>query len=260
MWVKNWTELVISLVVGLAGSLANVALFGFVLNVQIPYLVPYTVDIRMEDSPQLIPSPLGNNLILLLSFGLQHSGMIRGPINSLVRFFLSKENAKVLFSAVTCVFLRLAFSFWAPMTYQLWDIQHEQLRALVYALCVLSWIFVVVSLLTLDPLALLGIRGHLDKVLNREKVEENFVTHGLYGLVRHPVYSFLILGLLITPTMTAGHLLFSGGLVGYILLAVAHFEEPDLVRKIGSKYEDYMKTTPRYIPSLKSVTAFKKAN
>lgn len=46
-----------------------------------------------------------------------------------------------------------------------------------------------------------------------------------------------------------GHLLFSTILSAYIVFAVAHFEEPDLVKSIGPDYVDYMKTTPRYIPN-----------
>ena len=45
----------------------------------------------------------------------------------------------------------------------------------------------------------------------------------------------------------------------YILLAVAYFEEPDLVKKIGSLYKEYMKKTPRYIPNLTPVVAEKQS-
>lgn len=44
-------------------------------------------------------------------------------------------------------------------------------------------------------------------------------------------------------------MLFCVGMTAYTLIAVAHFEEPDLVRDIGQKYVEYMKTTPRYIPN-----------
>ena len=36
----------------------------------------------------------------------------------------------------------------------------------------------------------------------------------------------------------------------YTMLAVAYFEEPDLIRIVGPQYEEYMKITPRYIPQL----------
>jgi protein-S-isoprenylcysteine O-methyltransferase Ste14 len=37
--------------------------------------------------------------------------------------------------------------------------------------------------------------------------------------------------------------------MAYMLFATAYFEEPDLVREIGTEYEEYMKKTPRYIPN-----------
>lgn len=51
---------------------------------------------------------------------------------------------------------------------------------------------------------------------------------------------------------TIGHLIFSVVWTAYILFAVAKFEEPELIRDIGPQYVEYMKTTPRYIPNLKS--------
>lgn len=54
-----------------------------------------------------------------------------------------------------------------------------------------------------------------------------------------------------------GHCLFTAVLTVYILFAVAHFEEPDLVEEIGPNYVDYMKTTPRYIPNFTSYKASK---
>ena len=49
---------------------------------------------------------------------------------------------------------------------------------------------------------------------------------------------------------TVGHFMFSSAFTGYILFAVHFFEEPDLEKAIGSKYTEYMKTIPRYIPNV----------
>ena len=44
----------------------------------------------------------------------------------------------------------------------------------------------------------------------------------------------------------------SGFFTGYIVFAVAFYEEPGLVDKIGPAYVEYMKKTPRFIPNLPS--------
>ena len=49
------------------------------------------------------------------------------------------------------------------------------------------------------------------------------------------------------PTMTAGHLLFSMAMTGYILIAV-HLEERDLVAVLGDEYHDYRKNVSMLVP------------
>lgn len=52
----------------------------------------------------------------------------------------------------------------------------------------------------------------------------------------------------ILQTHLKGHLLFSAVASTYIYIAVRYFEEPDLVRMIGKKYESYMEVTPSFCP------------
>ena len=49
---------------------------------------------------------------------------------------------------------------------------------------------------------------------------------------------------------TTGHLLLSVMYSIYILLAVALYEEPDLLKRFGAEYEQYMTATPGYIPKI----------
>ena len=70
---------------------------------------------------------------LLANFTHGHdSGMVRGPINSVRRFFLSKTNARVFYVALSSAYLRLVFSLWTPMPYSLWDVQQRELKILIY--------------------------------------------------------------------------------------------------------------------------------
>jgi protein-S-isoprenylcysteine O-methyltransferase Ste14 len=74
-----------------------------------------------------------------------------------------------------------------------------------------------------------------------------FVTPYLYKIVRHPLYVGWLLIFWGAPTMTAGHLLFSAGMSGYILLAI-RFEERDLVEHIGAPYQRYREQVPALLP------------
>ena len=49
---------------------------------------------------------------------------------------------------------------------------------------------------------------------------------------------------------TIGHLLLSVMYSTYILVAVALYEEPDLLKRFGAEYEQYVTATPGYIPKI----------
>ena len=55
---------------------------------------------------------------------------------------------------------------------------------------------------------------------------------------------------LLIHMQTTGQLLFAITMTMYIMIAVLCLEERDLVHYFGSKYEEYKKTTPAFIPSL----------
>ena len=80
------------------------------------------------------------------------------------------------------------------------------------------------------------------------------VANGLYRYVRNPIYVGTML-------FVAGHLIWFGSLalIPYLLvmflffhLYVVYYEEPNLSRRFGEKYEQYQRQVPRWIPKLKT--------
>jgi methanethiol S-methyltransferase len=57
----------------------------------------------------------------------------------------------------------------------------------------------------------------------------------LYRWLRHPMYVGVLVGVWVTPDMTAGHLLLAAGLTIYILIG-KRYEERDLARRFGDDY------------------------
>lgn len=120
---------------------------------------------------------------------------------------------------------------------------------------IISWILLVISLIPL----VLGLqllrqarrsqeerRG--EELLGIEKTTE-LVTSGVYGYIRHPLYSSLLC--LAWGTFLKAPTWLPGGLVliatGF-LLATAKAEERENICYFGAAYEAYMKRTHRFIP------------
>lgn len=79
---------------------------------------------------------------------------------------------------------------------------------------------------------------------------EKLVVNGLYRWVRHPLYTFSLLLLWLTPLMTWNVLALDLGFSAYLLIGTV-FEERKLVDQFGEAYIAYRRKTPRIVPGLK---------
>lgn len=77
--------------------------------------------------------------------------------------------------------------------------------------------------------------------------KETLNTGGLYRYVRHPLYTFGLLVLWLTPTMSRNTLILYAAFTIYIIVG-AWFEERKLERTFGEDYRAYKKRTPFLIP------------
>ena len=76
---------------------------------------------------------------------------------------------------------------------------------------------------------------------------EPFVQQGMYGLVRHPLYSCIIVSLWALPTMRAGTLAFAVGSTVYFIVG-SYLEERRLIAEMGGPYTAYRERVPFLIP------------
>lgn len=108
----------------------------------------------------------------------------------------------------------------------------------------ISVLLLIVAVLQTDTLSFVGLR----QVFSDEK-KGKLVTSGLYRFVRHPLYTFGLLILWLSPSMTINSLIVYILLTIYILLG-AYFEERKLLREFGQAYADYKLSTPMLIPGM----------
>ena len=78
----------------------------------------------------------------------------------------------------------------------------------------------------------------------------NLVTNGLYRYVRHPLYTFSLLILWLSPSMSMNSVVVYAALTIYVLIGI-FFEERKLLREFGQPYAQYKSVTPMLVPALK---------
>ncbi|MFN8410820.1 MAG: isoprenylcysteine carboxylmethyltransferase family protein [Anaerolineales bacterium] len=108
----------------------------------------------------------------------------------------------------------------------------------------LAVLFLLIAVLQTDTLSFIGLR----QLLETQKTG-GLVTKGFYRLVRHPLYTFGLLFIWLTPTVTQNSLTVYIGATLYTLIG-AYFEEQKLLQDFGEAYAEYKRKTPMLIPGL----------
>jgi methanethiol S-methyltransferase len=109
----------------------------------------------------------------------------------------------------------------------------------------ISVFLLFVAVLQTDVLSFAGLRQLIE-----EERTGKLVTHGLYRFVRHPLYTFSLLILWLSPKVTINSFIVYLALTVYVLVG-AFFEERKLLREFGQEYANYRSVTPMLMPGLK---------
>jgi methanethiol S-methyltransferase len=216
---------------------------GFIGN----FGVPRTLD-------GVASAPLGISLaidvLLLTVFAVQHSVMARKWFKEWWTRMVPKpleRSTYVLFSSVALIAL---FALWQPLGGVVWSVEDPAGRLVLRGLFAFGWALVLVSTFLINHFDLFGMRQVWLYLMGRPYTTLRFGTPGPYRLVRHPLYVGWLFAFWMTPVMTFAHLLFSIATTAYILLAI-QLEERDLVREHGESYEEYRRSVPMLIPSIR---------
>ena len=124
--------------------------------------------------------------------------------------------------------------------------QNSLLSQIVSGLMAFSGIYLVyVSLKNYNMKEFLGID------FNEKTVKQELQTEGISSVVRHPLYTGILLFLWGTFGYFTTEAYFTTAIVLTIYIRIGiYFEEKKLVREFGKKYEKYQKEVPMLIPKL----------
>ncbi|MGL4304808.1 MAG: methyltransferase family protein [Mycobacteriaceae bacterium] len=232
-------------------SLAGYAFGGITVPLMLLFAGGWWLPKTVDDGPHLstIASILINVLLLGL-FGLQHSGMARPSFKAFITRWVPEGLERTAYIIMACLAMWVLCLAWQPLPHTLW-VADGMIGAVLDSGFWLGFALVYAATLLLNHFYLLGIsqgyRSYVSQV--PDPTSDRLQVHGPYRLVRHPLMTGLLLSFWCASTFTVGHLLWAGGLTGYILLGT-FLEERDLVARFGTAYREYASRVPAFFPAL----------
>jgi protein-S-isoprenylcysteine O-methyltransferase Ste14 len=218
---------------------------GFVGNVFVP---------KSIDTGEVVPlaQALSVDLVLLGLFAVQHSAMARRSFKAWWTRIVSPAVERSTFVLATSLVLALLLWQWRPIPVPVvWSVENAAAKDLIWAVFWLGCAVLLISTFLINHFELFGLRQVFARMAGRALPKPEFRTPFFYRYVRHPIYLGFLLGFWAAPVMTAGHVLFSIGCSGYILVGI-WFEERDLIAQFGEQYRRYRNQVGMLFPSRKA--------
>jgi len=237
-------ERTIALAYGLLAYAAFLATILYAIGFVGNFVVPKSID-----SGPVVPAPeaFWINTLLLGLFAVQHSVMARPAFKSWWTRLVPKPVERSTFVLIASLLVMLLMWQWRAMPAIVWHIQQPLIRAPLIALSLAGWLLVFYTSFVIDHFDLFGLRQVFLYLRNRDYVHPPFMERSVYKLVRHPLMAGFLVAFWVTPTMTAGHLLFAVLATAYILVGIT-LEERDLLSILGQEYRGYRTRTPMLLP------------
>jgi protein-S-isoprenylcysteine O-methyltransferase Ste14 len=212
-------------------------------------VVPRGIDLLVTGSGEGLAQRLIIDALLLSLFAIQHSVMARAWFKRRWTQIVARQLERSTYVLLASLTLLLLFWQWRPigLPKTVWDVQNSTGRLVLEGLFWLGWLIVLISTFLIDHFDLFGLKQAVHYLKGTESPAPAFRTPGFYRGVRHPIYLGFIIAFWSTPRMSQGHLFFAVMTTAYILLAI-QFEERDMLRVHGEKYENYRKNVSMLTP------------
>jgi methanethiol S-methyltransferase len=216
-----------------------VYMMGFLAGVGVPKAID-------AGPPGAVLPAILVNLALVALFGVQHSVMARRRFKRWSARLVPEPLERSTFVLASSLCLGLLFWQWRPIPHVVWELGGAA-ATLTGALYWAGWALAVASTFVFSHTELFGLRQVHAHLRGEAPGPLEFRTPFLYRVVRHPMHAGMLVALWAAPQMTLGHLLFTVAMSVYVFVGV-HFEERELVRAFGDRYEAYRAEVPALLP------------
>ncbi len=224
--------------IGVAGLVAII--------VALPGIVPWGFLLNQTDS---VSNPILWNSMLVLIWGLVHTGMAREGFKSVITKIIPEPAERptyVLVAGITSIAL---VGLWKIVPGQVWLVENNIAVFILWGVFILGWALTFVATFAINHFDLFGLRQvylHY-KQMPRPPVE--FVKRAMYRYIRHPIQTGVLIGVWVTPSMTMTQIILSIGFTIYIFIGL-WFEERDLVKIHGEDYIQYRNEAGKLFPKI----------
>lgn len=206
-------------------------------------------DVGSNDAPWW-PAALAVDLALVTGWGLQHSVMARPAFKRWWTTKIPPHTERATYCLASGLALAAVCLAWQPLPGTLWHVSASPLRDVLSFGGLSGWVFLLAATFEIDHGELFGLKQAYRGVRNGAAPAASFQARYLYRIVRHPIQLGVLIGMWVTPTMTATRFAFATTMTVYILVGL-YFEERALLREFGRAYADYRRRVPMLVPFLR---------
>lgn len=237
---------ILSFIYGLIAYLIFLGSFLYAIFFVGDLLVPKTINSGGETETFIYALLINTGLLGL--FAVQHSVMARQGFKKWWTKLIPAHIERSTYVLLSSLILILLFWQWRPIGGVIWETESGTFMNLILTILFwCGWGIVLASTFMINHFDLFGLRQVYLNLKGKEITPLQFKEPWLYKVVRHPIMLGFLIAFWAAPVMTTGHLIFAIATTGYILIGI-WFEEKDLIRFYGQRYQEYRNRVRMLLP------------